>query len=103
MPVQEFSGHRFRKRNFPIIAKTNIATFLLTRTCDYRIFRVMDNAASKIIDALGGTTAVAKMTEAPVSTVHSWRKNGIPASRLAHLKLVAQAKNLPVNIEGLAA
>jgi hypothetical protein len=50
----------------------------------------MDTPADKLIDALGGTTAVSRMTETPISTVHSWRKNGIPRSRLAHLRLAAQ-------------
>lgn len=49
----------------------------------------MDTFASNVIDALGGTSAVHRLTFAPISTVHSWRKNGIPRSRLAHLKLVA--------------
>jgi hypothetical protein len=40
--------------------------------------------------ALGGTTAVAEMLEAPVSTVHSF-KSKISRSRLAHLKLAAAA------------
>jgi hypothetical protein len=43
-----------------------------------------------VIDALGGTTEVAKATGAPTSTVHSWRKIGIPKSRLAHLQLIAE-------------
>lgn len=51
----------------------------------------MDISAPDIIDALGGTSVVARMTETPISTVHSWRRIGIPASRLAHLKLAAQA------------
>ena len=50
-----------------------------------------------IIDALGGTTAVSRKAETPLSTVHSWRKNGIPASRLAHLKLIAQAEGLAID------
>ena len=54
----------------------------------------MEPDANTIIDALGGTTAVAKELEAPVSTVHSWRSNGIPKSRLAHLKLVAKLKKI---------
>lgn len=50
-----------------------------------------------VIDALGGTSKVASLIEAPVSTVHSWRRIGIPPSRLAHLKLLAQVegKELP--------
>lgn len=56
----------------------------------------MDKIAAKIIDGLGGTSAVAKMTMTPVSTVHSWRKNGIPRARLAHLKLAAQAQQVAI-------
>ena len=47
--------------------------------------------ADMVIDALGGTSAVARRISAPVSTVHSWRSIGIPASRLAHLELLAKA------------
>jgi len=54
----------------------------------------METAADQIIDALGGTSAVATMTEAPTSTVHSWRKIGIPRSRLAHLRLLAEARGI---------
>jgi len=50
----------------------------------------MNTAASELIDALGGTSAVSRMTKAPTSTVHSWRKNGIPASRMDHLRLAAK-------------
>lgn len=50
----------------------------------------MKTEADLIIDGLGGSTAVARMMDAPLSTVHSWRKNGIPRSRLAHLKLLAR-------------
>jgi hypothetical protein len=46
--------------------------------------------ADRVIDALGGTTAVATVIDSPTSTVHSWRKIGIPSSRLAHLKLIAE-------------
>jgi hypothetical protein len=45
-----------------------------------------------IFDLFGGTTAVARLIKAPVSTVHSWKRKGvIPASRLHHLELVAKA------------
>jgi hypothetical protein len=54
----------------------------------------METFADQVIDALGGTSEVARLIEAPTSTVHSWRKIGIPPSRLAHLRLVAQAKGI---------
>lgn len=50
--------------------------------------------ADQIIDALGGTTKVANAIEASTSTVHSWRKIGIPPSRMAHLKLVAKTQGV---------
>ncbi len=56
----------------------------------------MNHDANIIIDALGGTTAVARMIEAPISTVHSWREIGIPQSRRAHLRLAAQAAGLDI-------
>lgn len=56
--------------------------------------------AAIIIDALGGTSATARLTDTPVSTVHSWRKKGIPRSRLAHLKLVAEREGVDVDWQG---
>lgn len=50
--------------------------------------------ADKVIDALGGTSKVAVAINAPTSTVHSWRKIGIPASRLAHLRLLAKVEKV---------
>ena len=54
----------------------------------------MKHNASQIIDALGGTTKVAALTQAPTSTVHSWRKIGIPTSRMAHLELIADREGV---------
>lgn len=51
----------------------------------------MEQTASEIIDDYGGTTAVARLLKLPVSTVHSWRTNGIPDARFDHLKLAAAA------------
>lgn len=59
----------------------------------------MTSVADRIIDALGGTTAVSRKAETPLSTVHSWRKNGIPQSRLAHLKLIASAEAIAIDWE----
>jgi len=63
----------------------------------------MQTPAAQILDALGGTTAVATLIEAPISTVHSWRKIGIPRSRLAHLRLVAKQKGIQLPLEDEAA
>lgn len=56
----------------------------------------MDTIANAVIDHLGGTSATAKLLEAPTSTVHSWRDNGIPQSRMAHLRLVARSIGRPL-------
>lgn len=39
---------------------------------------------------------MARMIEAPISTVHSWKTIGIPASRLAHLRLAAKVAGNPL-------
>lgn len=62
----------------------------------------MDTPAAKLIDAFGGTSKTAKLAGLPISTVHSWRTNGIPQSRLAHLKLVARVEKLPIAFDMLA-
>lgn len=56
----------------------------------------MNTEAIAVLDHLGGTSAVAKLIEAPISTVHSWRTIGIPASRLAHLRLAAKSVGKPL-------
>lgn len=53
--------------------------------------------AVNLIGSLGGQTAVARMIEAPVSTVHSWKENGIPHSRLAHLRLIAERDAIDID------
>jgi len=63
----------------------------------------MQTEADRIIDGLGGTSAVARMIQCPVSTVHSWRRNGIPASRLAHLRLAAKSARIRWPLLGKAA
>lgn len=63
----------------------------------------MSKEANIIIDGLGGTSAVHRMTGTPMSTVHSWRKNGIPLSRLNHLKLAAKVEGVEWPISDEAA
>lgn len=43
---------------------------------------------SKIIDELGGTSAVAKLCEVKPSSVSEWRINGIPNARRQYLALL---------------
>jgi hypothetical protein len=45
--------------------------------------------ATRIIIALGGPPEVARMTKAPVTTVHGWLRNGMSAARIDHLALAA--------------
>jgi hypothetical protein len=61
----------------------------------------METPASKLIDAFGGTSKTASLAGLPVSTVHSWRRNGIPRSRLSHLRIVAQVEQLGVDFDAL--
>lgn len=42
---------------------------------------------SEIIDALGGTSAVAELCEVKPPSVSEWRTKGIPRARLKFLKL----------------
>lgn len=63
----------------------------------------MSYVANAIIDALGGSTAVSRIVKTPLSTVHSWRKNGIPPARLDHLRLAAAAREIPVDVDAVAA
>lgn len=43
---------------------------------------------SKIIDDLGGTSAVAELCEVKPSSVSEWRTQGIPRARRQYLKLL---------------
>lgn len=51
----------------------------------------MQRLTDAAMEALGGTTAVATLIKAPVSTVHSWKRKGISPARLDHLRLAAAA------------
>ena len=56
----------------------------------------MNEAACTLIDALGGTSAVARMTKTATSTVHSWRTIGITESRMDHIRLAAKEAGIAV-------
>lgn len=48
---------------------------------------MLDMTPTEIIDALGGTTHVAKLCEVTEGAVSQWRRNGIPNARLMYLRL----------------
>ena len=43
--------------------------------------------ANKVIDALGGTAAVARLCNVRSPSVSEWRRTGIPAARVQYLQL----------------
>lgn len=47
----------------------------------------MEENSSQIIDALGGTGAVARLCEVTKGAVSQWRENGIPPARLMFMRL----------------
>jgi hypothetical protein len=59
----------------------------------------MDTYSDRVIDAMGGTTTVSRLTKAAPSTVSSWRKNGLSDSRLDHLMLIAEREGMKINWE----
>lgn len=44
--------------------------------------------ASSLIDALGGTSEVARLCEVQPPSVSEWRQKGIPRARLKYLRLL---------------
>jgi hypothetical protein len=46
-----------------------------------------DEEACRIIKALGGTSATAKLCDVATPSVTEWKTNGIPKARLMFLKL----------------
>lgn len=59
----------------------------------------MHDPSCQLIDALGGTSEVAKLIRTPMTTVHAWRKTGIPDPRLDHIKLAASARGKAAELE----
>jgi len=48
----------------------------------------MDQKSNEVIDALGGTVAVAGLCNVTKGAVSQWRENGIPDARLMYLRLL---------------
>lgn len=73
---------------------------LLCVFSDYRTYRRMDSFAVNLIAALGGTTKVSRLTDAPASTVQSWKKEGgLTPSRLNHLRMIADREGIAIDPE----
>lgn len=53
-----------------------------------------ENADSKLIEQLGGTSQVAKLTKSSPQRVHNWKTRGIPAAmKLAYPELFLNKKS----------
>jgi hypothetical protein len=63
----------------------------------------MDAFATALIDAMDGTSNVARLARAPITTVHNWRKAGLAPSRLDHLRRIARDEYPELDVAALAA
>jgi hypothetical protein len=63
----------------------------------------MDAFASALIDAMKGTSNVARLAKAPITTVHNWRRAGLAPSRLDHLRRIARDEFPGVDVAAIAA
>jgi DNA-binding PucR family transcriptional regulator len=61
----------------------------------------MEQFANALIDAMGGTVAVAELTNAPPSSVSRWRKD-LSGSRLNHLVRTARMERPELDLGELA-
>lgn len=59
----------------------------------------MTTVSDRIIDAFGGSSALSHKSKIPLSTVHSWRQNGIPRGRRGHLELLASTEGKVIDWE----
>ncbi len=86
---RRFSMHRVRGEWFSLSPEIETVIAAFPCRCVPRQRKHPARTPNQVIDAMGGTTAVSRLTKAPTSTVHSWRKIGIPESRMAHLRMIA--------------
>ena len=52
----------------------------------------MNQKPSILIDALGGTSATARLLNVRPQSVHAWRTDGIPPARIQTLQALAMVK-----------
>jgi hypothetical protein len=62
------------------------------------VFMTTEKSPDEIIDALGGTSEVARLCEIQPASVSEWRKLGIPKARLKFLKLARPAAFISLGI-----
>jgi hypothetical protein len=61
----------------------------------------MSSFANALIDHMGGTREVSRMTDAPESSVSGWR-SGLTGSRLNHLVRTARMERPALDLQALA-
>lgn len=59
----------------------------------------MNIEACRAIDALGGTSAVARIFNIKMPSVCRWRTNGIPESRVMYLRLAYALKLREIDLD----
>lgn len=63
----------------------------------------MNTEANKIIDALGGTSEVARLCDVRMPSVSGWRVRGIPKARMQFLWAVRKRDLKGMNVEAATA
>lgn len=65
--------------------------------------RRMNTYATKVIEALGGTAAVARICEVSMPSVSDWKKDGIPPARMMFLRAVKRKELSGLDLEAATA
>lgn len=59
----------------------------------------MNIPASQVVDALGGTAAVARLCEISMPSVSDWKKDGIPRARMMFLRVVREKELAGIDLD----
>lgn len=63
----------------------------------------MNTPATQVIDALGGTTAVARIFNLSKPSVSAWKVDGIPESRVMYLRAAHRKALAGIDLEAATA
>lgn len=63
----------------------------------------MNTHAAQVIDALGGTVAVARTCGVRPPSVSDWKKDGIPPARMMFLRLTGRKKLAGLDLQAATA